>query len=391
MRILLPVYRCSRRSVFDPELRTLSMRPRILLACLAVVDLVLAGAVAGCRVASQPDASPRTSSAAQRLDATQCMALWVNGFETEGVVGGRATRAYFDTASLNGAEERVSGIVVPSERQSSEALADSVTAAIGRNGDLDCDVRLQGEEGIDDSVWQLRIDSSVRVTGTHRTTDGRTEPVAFTVVPETSCDGAGEWRTFSSPAWPIVFEYPADWTITADEDDVNLECPSVTRLASGGSYLTFERGQFPQPDRKSVADDDSFTEPYWFLRRAGDDWRVKDVGCDSEAKPGSDDGCYPARRSERNGMTVLQGAAGEHRTYRAGIGYMGQGGGIMRYLWVLGDRWISLDSTESSRYDDVGRKGGPVLIDGHDVGDRVVRSVRLRAAGQGETAGSSPS
>ena len=356
------------------------MRSRILLACLAGADLlVLAGAVAGCRVAPQQDARPRTSSAGQRLDETQCRALWVNGFEIEGVVGGRATQAYFDTASLMGDEDRVSGIVVPSESQGSEPLADAVTALVGQNGDLDCDVRLQGEEGIDDSVWQLRIDSSVRVTGTHRTTDGRTEPVAFNVVPETACDGAGEWRTFQSASWPIVFEYPGNWKITADDDDVNLECPSVTRLAMGGSYLTFERGQFPPMSRKSAAEDDvSFTEPYWFRRRAGDDWRVKDIGCDFEAEARSDDGCFPARRSERNGMTVLQGAVGEHRTYRAGIGYMGQGGGIMRYLWILGDRWVSLDSTESSHYDDVGIEGGPVLIDGDDVGDRVVRSVRPR-------------
>ena len=77
-------------------------------------------------------------------------------------------------------------------------------------------------------------------------------------------------------------------------------------------------------------------------------------------------------------MTVLQGAAGEHRLYRPGVGYLGQGGGIVRYLWVLGDRWISLDSTEWSHYDEIGDDGGPVLLDGDAVGDRVVRSVRRR-------------
>ena len=304
--------------------------------------------------------------------------MWTNGFELQGLVGARASRAYFDMASLTGRDDRVSGIVVPSDADRRGPLADAVTGLAGQPGDSDCDVRLQGEEGIDDSVWQLRIESSVRVTGTHRTTDGRTEPVTFNVVPETACDGAGEWRTFSAPDWPVTFDYPADWALTADADDVNLECPSPKELASGGSFLTFERGEFPPADRKSVRQDVSFTEPYWFFRRAGDDWRVKGLGCDAEANRARDDRCYPARRSDANGMTVLQGAAGEHRRYRPGKGYIGQGAGIMRYLWILGDRWISLDSTEWTHAGDAGTKGGPVLIDGDDVGERVVRSVRPR-------------
>ena len=62
----------------------------------------------------------------------------------------------------------------------------------------------------------------------------------------------------------------------------------------------------------------------------------------------------------------------------AGVGYLGQGRGIVRYLWVLGDRWVSLDSTEWSHYDDLGVAGGPVLFDGDTAGDRIVRSVRPR-------------
>ena len=307
--------------------------------------------------------------------------MWEGGFELAGMVGGRQTQAYFDTwpAPGNGQDHLVSGVVVFPDPQRREALADAVTGLKGRKDDLDCDVQLEGD---DDPVsrWQVRVENSrVHLTGTRRLSDGRTEPLAFDVVPQTECNGDGEWRTFSAADWPITFEYPVSWKLTADQDDINIECPSVSRLAIGGSFLTFERGRFPPADPKPGAEiPEEFTEPFWFFRRLGDVWRVKDVGCDPKALREQPDPCHPARRSERNGMTMLQGAAGEHRLYRPGVGYLGQGGGIARYLWILGDRWVSLDSTESTHYDDIGTEGGPVLIDGKDVGDRVVSSVRLR-------------
>jgi hypothetical protein len=297
--------------------------------------------------------------------------MWEEGFELAGVVDGRESGAYFDMwpAPRHGEKTVVSGIVIVRDAQRREVLADAVIGLEGRADDHDCDVQFHDGRYEEGSIWQVRIDSDAHVTGTRRLSDGRTQPFAFTIVPETACDGAGEWRTFSDPDWPITFDYPAGWTLTADHDDVNIECPSPARLAVGGSYLTFERGQFNDP---------SLIEPYWFIRREGDDWRVNGLGCDPQAAPSQPDPCYPARRSERHGMTVLQAAAGEHRLYRPDLGYLGQGGGIVRYLWLLDDRWISLDTTEWSHYDDVGVAGGPVLFDGETVGDRVVRSVRPR-------------
>jgi hypothetical protein len=296
-------------------------------------------------------------------------------------VGGRDSQAYFDMwpAPGHGEEERVTGIVLFRDAQRREVLADAVIGLEGRAGDHDCNVQFQDDRGEEGGVWQVRIDAPAHVTGTRRLSDGRTQTFDFTLVPETACDGVGEWRTFSDPGWPITFDYPAGWTLTADHDDINIECPSVTRLAVGGSYLTFERGQFVPMDGQPVTEiDPAFNDPYWFVRRRGDDWRVKGLGCDPQAAPRQPDDCYPARRSERNGITVLQGAAGEHRLYRPGVGYLGQGGGIVRYLWVLGDQWISLDSTEWSHYDGLGVAGGPVLFDGDTAGDRIVRSVRPR-------------
>jgi hypothetical protein len=298
--------------------------------------------------------------------------MWRDGVELDGVVGGRGSRAYFDMAPASGASQQVSGTVVfPGERKG-RPFADTPIGIQGPVSGDGCDVRLRArEEDADRSVWQLRIQSEARVEGTRQIAAGRAEPIVFTVVSETRCDGAGEWRTFRSAQWPIVFDYPAAWVLTEDQDDVNVECPSVTALAAGGKWLTFERGQFPP----AGAD-----EPYWFFRLPNGEWRVSDAGCrDRAAGRGEAVRCATARRSERNGMTVLQGAAGEHRLYRPGIGYLGPGSGITRYLFVLGDRWVSLDSAAGNQhYGDIGQRGGPALLDGDAVGERVARSVRLR-------------
>ena len=245
-------------------------------------------------------------------------------------------------------------------------LADAPIGLAGPPGADDCAVQLTQHDGDDDIVWTLRIESRAQVSGHRRLRDGRTEDIAFSIVPETPCNGAGEWRTFSSPEWPITFDYPAAWAITPDHDDIAVECPSVTRLASGGSWLSFEQGQFESAGR----DGGSFTDPFWFSRSAEGDWRVNAGACSA---------CPPARRSERNGITMLQGRAGEHRLYRPGVGYLGPGGGITRYLFIAGDRWVSLDMAgPNGHHDDIGDEGGAVLLDGDTVGDRLVRSIRRR-------------
>ena len=356
-------------------------RRTILAGVAIVVVMMLAAAFVIRRGDAEQPSGVRTLAGPQSASALDCGVIWGEGVELEGTVGGRESQAYFDMwpAPGNGDEKLVSGNVVFPDVQRREVLADAVIGLKGRERDNDCHVQFEGDDDAEGRIWQVRIERIDHITGTRRLADGRIEPFVFTIVPETACDGAGEWRTFSDPDWPITFDYPASWKLTADHDDVNIECPSVTRLAMGGAYLTFERGQFQPPDGKSAPESkSSFNEPYWFVRRAGDDWRIKGLGCDPEAGAAQPDDCHPARRSERNGMTVLQGAAGEHRLYRPGVGYLGQGGGIARYLWVLGDRWISLDSTERSHYDDIGLEGGPVLFAGDTVGDRVVRSVRPR-------------
>jgi hypothetical protein len=290
--------------------------------------------------------------------------MWQEGFELAGMAGGRAAHAYFDMSPVQGAPpDRISGIVLFPQDRGRVPLADAPIGLAGRPGTDDCAVQLTQPDGDDDIVWTLRIESGAHVSGHRRLRDDRTEDIAFSIVPHTPCTGAGEWRTFSSPEWPITFDYPAAWAITPDHDDIAVECPSVTRLARGGSWLSFEQGQFESAGR----DGGSFTDPFWFSRRAEDDWRVNAGACSA---------CPPARRSERNGITILQGKAGEHRLYRPGVGYLGQGGGITRYLFIAGDRWVSLDMADANGHHDIGDNGGAVLLDGDTVGDRLVRSIR---------------
>jgi hypothetical protein len=339
------------------------MSPRALLivTCGAVVIAVVAAAWLQVR-----RDTPGRSRAIAEAD---CAAMWSKGVELAGAVGRKQSQAYFDTGRVPGAPDRISGIVLFPEDRHDEPLADAPIGMVGQLHHDGCGIQLKAADADSDvGAWQLRMEGRSRVTGSRRLPDGRMEDIVFRVVPETRCDGAGEWRTFTSLRWPITFDYPGNWVLTADEDDVNVECPSVTRLASGGAWLTFERGRFQ-----------SSSDPYWFVRRPHDDWRVNDDACAGRSGPAPAVPCAPARRTSRDGMTIVQGAAGEHRLFRPGLGYLGPGHGITRYLFVIGDEWVSLDSAGANgHFDDVGIQGGPVLMDGAEVGDRIVRSISRR-------------
>lgn len=358
-------------------------RTRIILLCAAFVAAIGVAVAVTFQRSQDRNRSVAGPSRASDTSATICHELWSAGLELRGVVGERESQGYFDMSPASGDRDEISGIVVFPKERGNRALADTPLGLAGQPSSDGCGVRLREPDADADSdIWTLRMESTERIRGTHETRDGRTEAVAFDVVPKTGCDGAGEWRTFTSPSWPISFEYPATWVVTSDDDDVNIECPSVGALSMGGVTLTFERGRVPPPHisaRTAVQNEDGPSapgEPYWFARGADAQWRVREIGC---ADAGADHACRLARRSERNGMIVLQGVAGEHRLYRPGIGYLGQGFEIARYLFVIGDQWISLDNGANEHgVEDFSEDGGPVLLEGNSVGDRVVRSVRLR-------------
>jgi hypothetical protein len=354
-------------------------RTRGILLCAALVAVIGIAAVLTMWRGQARDGSVAGPSRGSETSTTLCRQFWSAGLELKGVVGGRDARGYFDTSPAPGDPEGVSGIVVFPGERGNRPLADTPIGVAGMPSEDGCSVQLREPDAdAKSAVWTLRMESTERIRGIHDMHDGRTEAVAFEVVAKTACDGAGEWRTFSAPEWPITFDYPATWVLTSDDDDVNLECPSLEALASGGTTLTFERGRLPSPVSGKVAarKEDGGSDPFWFVRGADGRWRVSDRGC---ADAASEHVCAVARRSERNRMTVLQGIAGEHRLYRPGVGYLGQGFEISRYLFLFGDQWISLDNGDNEHgVDDFSEEGGPVLLDGNSVGDRVVRSVRLR-------------
>ena len=345
-----------------------------LLAGACVVTLLAVAAVTS-RRAFHPPAGIHASDVRQ----SECVALRQNGIELAGVVNGRDAQAYFDMAAVSGAPEGLSGSVLFPRDRTNTPLADMPIGLSGARGADACTAELTEHERDTDATWSLRIEDSARVAGQRRTPDGSAESILFTIVPKTSCDGAGAWRTFSAPDWPIAFDYPAAWVITADGDDIALECPSVAQLASGGSWLSFEQGRFPPRDATVPATaGEPYTEPFWFSRMEDSAWIVDDQVC---GRPSADagDACTPARRTERNGITILQGAAGDHRLYRPGVGDLGPGHGITRYLFITGERWVSLDmALADSHHEDVGAGGGPVLLDGNGVGDRLIRTIRRR-------------
>ena len=242
----------------------------ILTGVAIVVVMVLATALVIRRGDAEQPSGVRALAGRQSASALDCGAIWGKGVELEGMVGGRESQAYFDMwpAPGHGDDELVSGIVVFPDAQRRGVLADAVIGLKGPERDDDCDVQFEGRRRFGGSVWQVRIESTGHVTGTRRLTDGRIEPFVFNVVPKTACDGAGEWRTFSDPAWPITFDYPASWKLTADHDDVNIECPSVTRPCPG-RFIPDVRARTVRPPEWCVGHGERFLVQRTLLVRQG--------------------------------------------------------------------------------------------------------------------------
>jgi hypothetical protein len=76
-------------------------------------------------------------------------------------------------------------------------------------------------------------------------------------------------------------------------------------------------------------------------------------------------------------MTVLQGSGLEHRKYRPGGGYIGQGGDMLSYVFIIGDRSVRMHSKDTSVPIEATDSPGPVLFElaGENVTERMVRSI----------------
>jgi hypothetical protein len=162
--------------------------------------------------------------------------------------------------------------------------------------------------------------------------------------------------------------------LAEERDAITLICPDPSRLAFGGLPIVLTKD--PEDEKVETADGRSARSIARFMTFDDKQWFIGE--CD-EQPPGGPYGvhCQPARRSTWQNMTVLQGSGGEHRVYRFGGRYVGQGGGVVEYLFFVGKRRVGLSSEEAPIADRL-QSQGPVLFEGDDVTARLVRSVRPR-------------
>ncbi len=299
-----------------------------------------------------------------------CAQPWArDGLHLSGRLNGEEIRGYLNTGYPAQADNGVSGVFLyPDRWKPTDVGSGTVLSVEGTLAD-DCAMVLQDPDG---GTWRLRFVTSERLEGARTGADSGATSFSLRMVAATDCEANGTWRTFSASGWPVTFDYPASWRVAEDRTNVVIDCPSAERLAWGGSSISLTVGS----GREHVVSEDgrSGTRIGPFFTFGDDDWLVGQCG---EAGPGIY--CRPARRSEWKGMTVLQGSAGEHRRYRAGGGaYVGQGAGIMSYVFVLGDAWVEIESEDTPDSIEQMGSAGPVVFDGAGVTERLVRSIKAK-------------
>jgi hypothetical protein len=299
-----------------------------------------------------------------------CPQHWPRGgLHLAGRLNGEALAGYLDTGYPAQPEDGVSGVLFYPDRWKPSDVGWGTVLSVDGTLEPDCSMRLEDPDG---GTWRLHFVTPDSLEGALQRPDGGSS-FALRVVPATDCAATGPWRTFSSARWPITFDYPAAWRLAEDSAGVTIACPSAERLAWGGPAIWLKLGS--GRDTVVTADGRSGARIGSFVTFGNGAWLVGDA-CE-EPDPGLL--CGPARRSEWRGMTVLQGAAGQDRRYRAGGGsYVGQGDGVMRYLFLLGDAWVEIDSQDTPASIDSMGIPGPVIFDGDGVTERLVRSTEVR-------------
>ena len=317
------------------------------------------------------DATP--GRAQQKPEAGQeCPQNWpTDTLNLAGRLGETEIRAYLHGGHpASTTPDGISGVVflpgIWAPGASDDSAAFSVSGAI-----TGCQLLLADSNG---GVWRVRFTTSQQVQGT-REHAGVSLAVSLQVASSVDCSGRGLWRRFDSPGWPIAFEYPESWRLAESGDIITIECPDAASMAFGGRPITLQLGR----GEASIVTDDGRPGRRIgrFVTLGKNEWLIGEY---CEEREVDFPGCNRARRSAWRGMTVLQGAAGEHRLYRPGGGYVGQGGGIMDYLFMLKNAWVNLRTEDTpASYDDLHAPGTEVIFDGDGVTERLVRSIRVRS------------
>ena len=245
----------------------------------------------------------------------------------------------------------------------------------------DCSIRMNELDSMrrTTGTWRLRFAPGARFEGTRTDAATRsTAPITLGEAPTVDCSGRGPWRPFRSTRWPITFSYPANWQLTEDEAGIELLCPTPERLIYGGRPIRLEFGDGVDLVAAENARE-GITAGRFFVRFPPDPWVIGNYDCGEKDSAGVLN-CRPTSTGRRLGMTVAYGSGGEDRLYTR-HGYVGQGGGSIMYLFLLGSRWVTLWSHDLPNWpEDYAYKSGPARFDGTGVTERLVRSVRPRAA-----------
>ncbi len=205
-----------------------------------------------------------------------------------------------------------------------------------------CEMRLSelNPMGEPAAEWSLMVRSVSSLEGTRRDVVAKTSaPVELRVAAPVDCRG-GTWRRFDSPLLPVTFEYPDSWRVDVREGTVSVECPDPQRLAFGGRPIELSAGTGGVHDVE-LENRRHAQELGGFRSFRSNEWWFGNC----EERPAADGlFCRRATRTVRNGIPVLRGSAGEHRLYRPVGGYMGQGPGVVHYVFLLNDRWLEVTS-----------------------------------------------
>lgn len=300
---------------------------------------------------------------------------WRDDLHLSGRLGDREIRGYLGEGLASAHERGVFGLFFYPSTWAPGEQRESMFALDGTFAD-DCSVTLNevDSRGEQRATWQLHFVTNERLEGRRQHAAADSLAVSLEQASAPDCSGRGPWQQYSSARWPISFQYPASWRLTEDGGTVTLICPDASRLAVGGLGIILELNPSTSPieaddGRAGISIGDFIT----YDNRA---WMIGDCESKSESEPYGVF-CAPVRKSLWRNMTVLQGSAGEHRLYRFGGSYAGQGQGIVDYLFLIGDTRVAIQSENADVVDQLGSVG-PVLFDGGDVTARLVRSIRRR-------------
>jgi hypothetical protein len=179
--------------------------------------------------------------------------------------------------------------------------------------------------------WEGAVKNGVFEGEWRSSSSGPTTMIKLQKIPAVDCDGKGKWAKFTSPEFPISFEYPENWRIVdPSAQKLLLQCPDPRIVQFPGTGISM---QSIDATKDSVQ-----IGPFTKYRGT---WLVvdADIGgpCDSLASL-----CSNAKMSKRDDMTVVYGSR-TNRLFRVGDTYQ-RLGEEQAYVLVMKARSVYVSS-----------------------------------------------